>query len=327
MTQTTSNTRAFIESQQYSQFILENLGDIMLPETFYRDVSDFGSGEVLNIKTIGSVTLQEIEEDTAPTFNPIDTGNVTLTITDFIGDAWAVTDKLREDGNQVDTLLGERALAATRAFAEHHESRFLETASKVQTVGDLNLVNTRPHRWVAGGNGGTNRIMTLSDFIAARLAADKARLPMAGRVAIVDPAVAASLESLTNLVNVSNNPMFEGIVTTGFAQNHMFIRNIFGWDVWTSNFLPTLTSSETLDASAYNLANDTAEVGDVANLFMCVADDNTKPIMHAWRRQPRTTGERNFRLDQDEFKITSRFGFGGQRLDSIMTVFTDPSNY
>lgn len=327
MTQLTTNTTAFIEAQQYSQFILENIDDMMLPEIFWRDVSDFSNGTTLNIKTIGDVTLQEIDEDIAPTFNPIDTGNVTLSITDFIGDAWAVSDKLREDGSQIDQLMGARAMASTRAFAEHHETRFLSVASTIQTNANVNLVNGRPHRWVAGGAGGTNRLMTLDDFIAARLAFDKAKMPQAGRVAIVDPAVAATLESLPNLVNVSNNPMFEGIVTTGFAQNHKFVRNVYGWDVWTSNFLPTKTATEALDASSYNLANDTAEVGDVANIFMNVADDNIKPVMHAWRRMPRTTGDRNFKLDQDEFKVTSRFGFGGQRTDSIIVIFTDPANY
>ena len=45
----TSNTRAFIESEQYSSFILLNLHDGLLPETFYRNVSDFGSGDTLHI--------------------------------------------------------------------------------------------------------------------------------------------------------------------------------------------------------------------------------------------------------------------------------------
>lgn len=47
--QLTSNTRAFIEAEQYSSFILLNLHDGLLPETFFRDVSDFGSGTTLNI--------------------------------------------------------------------------------------------------------------------------------------------------------------------------------------------------------------------------------------------------------------------------------------
>lgn len=47
--QLTSNTRAFIESEVYSRFILLNLHDGLLPETMYRNVSDFGSGDTLHI--------------------------------------------------------------------------------------------------------------------------------------------------------------------------------------------------------------------------------------------------------------------------------------
>lgn len=85
--QLTTNTRAFIESEQYSQFILMNLHDGLLPETLYRNVSDFAHGETLNIKTVGTVTLQEAAEDTALTYNPIESGTITFQITDYVGDA------------------------------------------------------------------------------------------------------------------------------------------------------------------------------------------------------------------------------------------------
>jgi hypothetical protein len=84
MSQTTGNTQAFIEAQQYSDFILTNLHDGLLPSAFYRNVSDFGSGTVLNIKTVGSATIQEITENEDLTYNPIDTGTVQLQITDYV---------------------------------------------------------------------------------------------------------------------------------------------------------------------------------------------------------------------------------------------------
>src|SRR4030065_1603545 len=96
--QVTSNTRAFIEAEQYSSFILMNLHDGLLPETFYRNVSDFGSGDTLHIKTIGTVTIQEAEEDTPLIYNPIETGEITFVITEYKGDAWYGTDDLREGG-------------------------------------------------------------------------------------------------------------------------------------------------------------------------------------------------------------------------------------
>lgn len=326
MSQLTSNTSAFIEAQQYSQFILENLHDYLLPEGMWRDVTDFGSGTTLNIKTVGTVTIQDAAEDTPLNYSPIDTGTLTLTITDYVGDAWKVSDDLREDGSQVDTLMAMRAMESTRALGENHETRFLSVANAAQTGANLNLVNGRPHRWV-GSAASNARTITLEDFISMKLAFDKANSPAGGRIAIVDPVVEATLNSLTNLVNVSNNPMFEGMVTEGFARDHRFVRNVFGWDVYTSNFLPTLTATEAIDASSYGLTSETAAVGDKANIFMCVADDTCKPIMHAWRRAPQTEGWRDNEERADKYQVTSRYGLGAQRVDTLGVILTHPSNY
>ena len=328
MSQNTTNTAAFIEAQQYSKFILENLDDYLLPQGMWRDVSDFGNGSTLNIKTVGTVTLQEAWEDQPLNFSPIDTGVINLTITDYIGDAWKVTDDLREDGSQIDTLMAMRAQNSTRAFGEFHETRFLSAANGAHTNANVNLVNGRPHRWVAGGSGATDRIIDMADFVAMKLAFDKAGVPASGRIAIVDPIVEASINSLvTSATAIAYNPMWEGIITQGFAQNHKFVKNIMGFDIWTSNYLPTKTATEALDASSYGLANDTAEIGDVVNLFMCVSDDQTKPIMHAWRRMPKTEGWRDEETRSDKFQVTSRFGFGAQRIDTLGAIITTASAY
>jgi hypothetical protein len=324
---TTTQNSAFIDAQVYDTFILDNLHTMQLPEGWWRDVGMFGSGTTLNVKTIGDATIQDLAEDVEPVFAPIDTGTLTLSITDWVGDSWYITDKMREDGSQVDALVAMRAQSATRALAEYHETRFLTAANAAQTSANVNLVNGRPHRWVAGGAGATNRVMTLEDFIAAKLAFDKANVPAFGRIAIIDPIVEATLNSLTNLVNVSNNPRFEGIVTEGFAKQNRFVKNIFGFDVYISNLLPVKTATEALNASSYGLANDTAEIGDVANLFMCVADDQVKPLMHAWRRQVKTETWRQHGLERDAFKTSSRFGFGAQRTDSLITILTTSTTY
>jgi hypothetical protein len=328
MAHTTANTTAFIESQQYSQFILDNLHDYLLPEGMYRDVTDFGSGTTLNIKTVGTVTLQDAAEDTPLNFTNIDTGTITLSITDYIGDAWKVTDDLREDGSQVDQLMAMRAMESTRALGENHEGRFLAVANGGQTAANLNLVNGRPHRFVAGGAGAATRNVVLGDFVAMKLAFDKANAPASGRIAIVDPIVEATLNTLISSTNVVNNtPQFQGVLNEGFARDHRFVRNIMGWDIYTSNFLPSLTATEAIDGSTYDLADDTAEIGDKANIFMCVADDSCKPVMHAWRRAPQTEGWRDQEERADKYQVTSRFGFGVQRADTLGVLLTDEATY
>lgn len=304
----TSNTRAFIESEQYSAFILRNLHDGLLPTTFYRDVSDFGSGETLHIKTIGTATLQEVEEDVPLNYDPIDTGEVTMAITDYVGSAWYITDKLREDGAQIEQIQAEHQAEATRAVQENFETRFLEVCNTAQTDAAANLVNGFAHR-IASAE--TNDVIALSHFIDMKLAFDKAQVPYGNRVAIIDPVAASTLDRLVTIQS-DVTPFAEKILMNGFDRDHEFLMNLYGWNIITSNRLDKGTFGD----------GSTSVPGGVANVFMSVMDDNTKPIMAAWRRMPRVEGERNKDRRRDEFVNTARYGFGPQRADTLGIVVT-----
>lgn len=312
MAQNRANTQAFIEAEQYSSFILQNLHDGLLPEAMYRNVTDFGSGNTLHIKTVGTVTIQDGAEEVPFDYTPIESGEVTLTITDYVGDAWYVTDELREDGSQVETLLSARSTESTRAIQETFETRFLRKANSSQVNGSPNLVNGFPHRIASTA---TNNVATLDAFINMKLAFDKANVPMAGRVAIVDPVMAATLGRLVT-INSQVTPFAENILENGFARDHEFIMNLYGWHIITSNRLPTGTFSD----------GTTTVNNAVANIFMSVADDNTKPIMAAWRRMPKVEGERNKDLRRDEFVTSARWGFGTQRVDTLGVYITSAVN-
>lgn len=326
MSNVTQNTQAFIEAQQYSQFILGNLNDGLLPESFFRNVSDFPAGSQLNIKVVGTATVQDVEEDKAVTYNPIDTSTVTLGITDYIGDAWYVSDVLRQDGAQIEQLLAARGVEATRAIQEDFESKFLRTAGLMaQTAGNKNAINGFDHRWACDASADNSYKMGLSDFIDMKLSFDKANVPQAGRIALVDPVVEATLNKLAGAtVSMDRNPQFQGVLEQGFARDHKFLFNIFGWDIYTSSRLAVTSAAETI---VHNGVSDTAPIGSVANLFMNVLDDSTKPIMGAWRQMPNVEGERNKNLARDEFVTRCRFGFGRQRSESLGVVLSSASNY
>lgn len=306
--QTTDNTRAFIEAEQYSSFILLNLHDGLLPETFWRNVADFGTGEVLHIKSIGTVTIQDAEEDTPLIYNPIETGEIQFRISEYKGDAWYVTDDLREDGTDIDALLSARAAESTRALQEVFETDFLNT------IGDYFKANTGPHNV----NGfahmivapGTNHALELSDLINLRLAFDKANVPYEGRVLIVDPIVEATLN---NLVTITHDvtPFGQKILEQGLASGQRFMMQLFGWMIITSNRLPT---------GAFNDGTNT--VTGVLNIAMNVLSDQTKPVIGAWRRPPKSEGERNKDLARDEYVVRARYGFGLQRVDTLGGIAT-----
>lgn len=310
--QLTSNTQAFIEAEQYSSFILRNLEDGLLGTQFYRNVADFGSGTTLNIKTIGKATLQEAAEDTPLEYNPIESGNVTLQITNYVGDAWFVTDDLREDGNQTEALMAARAQESTRALQEVFESRFLATCNDAQTDADANLVNGFAHRIVSTE---TNDIFTLDHLIQLKLAFNKANVPDAGRVFICDSVVEATLNAQVN-ISTDVTDFAKQILMSGLASGQKFVMNFYGFDIMTSNRLPQGTFSD-----------GTTSLTGVANIAMCILDDQTKPIMGAWRRMPKVEGERNKDLARDEFVTRARWGMGPQRVDTLAIVVTSATNY
>ena len=323
MSLNTGNTTAFIEAQQYSQFILENLHDGMLPDNFTRDVSDFGTGTTLNIKTVGTATLQEVYEEQPLTYNAIDTSTVTLQITDYVGDAWSISDVLRQDGSQIESLHAMRGMESTRALQEYFETRCLATAGTA--IGNsTGTINGTKHQFYAGEST-TDFVLELEDMAYMRYSFDKANVPQFGRIAVVDPIVELTLNKLVAAQAFSNNPHFEGIVNEGFAREHRFVANIYGWDIYTSNRLPRIA-----DQDQVGQRDGTAVVGnaaDIANIFMCVASDQTKPVMRAWRQMPSVENDRNVKLKRDEFDVVARLGLGAQRVDTLGVIITSSTLY
>jgi hypothetical protein len=307
--QLTGNTRAFIESEVVSSFILKNLHDGLMPASMYRDVGDFGDGDTLLIKTIGSATLQEVEENMPMVYNPIDTGEVSLQINQYQGDAWFITDKLRQDGNSIEALLAARAQEATRAIQESVETDFFKVANEAQTNANANLVNGFAHRITASGVG---NVIATADLISMKLAFDKAQVPYAGRVGFLDPICAATLDGLVSIQSDVTS-FAQNILENGFDRDHEFLYNLYGWNLMTSNRL-----------DRGNFSDGTTAVADgVANVFMCVLDDQTKPLMMAWRQMPRSESERNKDFQRDEFLVTARWGIGAQRVDTLGILITD----
>ena len=306
--QLTTNTQAFIEAEQYSSFILTNLHDGLMPSMWYRDVGDFGSGETLNIKTIGTATIQEVSEDTAINYSPIESGEVQLVITDYVGDAWYVTDKLRQDGSQIESLMAARSQESTRAIQENFETRFYEVCNSVQTNADPMAIAGFAHRLTS--TEASARVQ-LKDLVSLKLAFDKANVPYAGRVASVDPVLAATLDNLTTITH-DVSEFGAKILENGFDRDHQFLMNLYGWNLITSNRLAKGTFSD----------GTTQVAGAVANVFMSILDDNTKPMMATWRQMPSVEGERNKDFGRDEFVTRARWGIGAQRLDTLAIYIT-----
>lgn len=315
MSITTQTNTDFIRQEVYSDFVLRTLHEKLLPEAYYRNVGDFGDGDTLNIPTLGTVTVQEVTEDEDVTFNPIESGRVQLTMTDYKGDAWYVTEKMKQDSYALNSLLAGRADESAVAISENYQTRLYEVLNAGQTAADPNTIAGRAHRLVGSATGNK---MDNDDFFKMKLAFDKANVPSEGRMAIVDPSVSYSLSAgWQGNYNVDSNPTMQRIIEEGIASGMNYVMNIAGFVIMESNLLPQIASGTDIDGTT-SLSN-----AGVANIFMSVPSDQTKPGMSAWRQMPRTESERNISKQRDEWVTTCRYGLGVQRLDTLGVIATE----
>lgn len=183
-----------------------------------------------------------------------------------------------------------------------------------------NVINGAAHRWVAAGSGSA---ISLKDFAYAKYALDVANVPVTGRVAIVDPSVDYALSQLSiATASMNYNPQWEGIVQTGMSTGMRFSRNIFGFDVYTSQNLKS-GITETLAAGGPS-ANSNPSTDGVANLFFSAAPD-VLPFVGVMRQPPKVDSEYNKDFQRDEYVTTCRYGFKLFRPENMVVVISDLS--
>jgi hypothetical protein len=198
------------------------------------------------------------------------------------------------------------------------ESDFLKVGGSYFAAGGTgasspNNINGFPHLIPSTA---TNNKFDLAQLIKARLSFDKANVPAAGRVVIIDPIADATLSSLITITN-DMTPFGIDILKNGMARGMRFVTSLFGFDIITSNRLHVASYSD----------GTTTIASGVGNLAMCILDDQTKPIMGAWRRMPKSEGERNKDRARDEHVVRCRYGFGIQRLDTLICLPTSSTAY
>ena len=259
--------------------------------------------------------MRETAENTPVVYDAIDTGEFNFTIDRYVESATFITDKAKQDAYYSEQLIASFVPKMRRAIEENLESSIFALVNQ-QTLSDLNTINNAAHRFVASGN--TNTTIALADFAKAKFALDKANVT-GSRIAIIDPSQEYILNTETNIVNVSNNPRFEGIINTGFVNDitgMSFVKNIYGFDVYVSNYLPT-QGAETINSVA-------SPATTVVNLFMGVGGDIT-PFVGAWRQEPRVEFERNKDLRRDEYVMNARFGLKLYRPESVVGILSKNS--
>lgn len=310
---TTSNSDHLIRSEIWSNQLKEILLDDLQGMGYVNWMSEFPDGNTFTIPSIGQATVRDYSENDPIVYDAMDTGEFQFTITEYLSSATYITNKNKQDMFYMNQLVSSFVPKQRRAIDEQVESTIFALQSQ-QTAANRNLINTAPHRMVAN-EGGADDLMQVSDFAKAMYSLKKANVPQQNMIAIVDPSVEYTLNTQTNLVNVSNNPMWEGLISSGIATGMRFIKNVYGFDVYTSNYLADITS-ETINS-------DTVTNGK-ANLFFSAASD-VLPFIGAWRQMPQVDSEYNKDKQRDEYVTTARYGVKLYRPENLVTIISDPS--
>jgi hypothetical protein len=308
---TTGNVTLLTRAEVWSRELKEILRDELMAQTYVRWLQEFPDGDTFKIPSIGQAYVDDYAEDEAVKYRPLDTGQFTFQITEYLSSGTYVTKKAEQDMFYMNELVSRFVPEQERAIMEHVEEAILGLQSQ-QTAANTNTINGGKHRYVATGS---SNVISVADFARANLSLNLANVSANNRVAIVDPSVAYTIETATQLVGINNNPMFEGIVSTGIATGMRFVRNVYGFDVYTSQRLATI-SSETLET--VNCA------GFKANLLFS-ADAAVTPFIGAWRQMPEVDTEYNKDFQRTEFVTTARYGVKLYRPENLITVLSNTS--
>ena len=183
------------------------------------------------------------------------------------------------------------------------------------------------HRFAAGLSD-TNNVIDLADFEYAKLALMKANVPLTNLVALVPSEVAFKMSTLTNLVDVSNNPMWEGIITQGMlSTGTRFLRNIFGFDVYVTERLPSSGSLTNVPNALVHRDGSTAgpnfnSVAGKPCLFFSAAAGDIVPWIGAFRQEPTIDMKYNMDYQRHEMVTTARYNTKIQRPENMVIAHT-----
>lgn len=311
----------------FSAQIKELLKDELIAQQYVRWLSDIPSDSIrteLKINSIGELAVDDWNESVSLPNRRMDTGQFTFKIDEFKGVKVPFTDHFFETSFQAGEVLARTPMEMKRAMDVYLETKIMELGNE-QTLNDSNVINTAKHRFVGAGDGSavpTNQL-TPEDFAYAKYALKKANVPMTGMVAVVSPESEFYLSTLSNLTDISYNPRWEGIVETGLLDTTgiRFIRNIYGFDVYVSEYLAENDGDED-ELTTYNGDSVASTDGYSTNMFFSIADDMVKPFVGAWGRTPRMVSWRDEDIETEYHQLTGSFGLGMYRPESLVSILT-----
>lgn len=322
----TAQSQALIRANIWSNQIKDVLYADLMANQWVRWLDNFPDGNTINIPSIGQLEALDYQEGNPVQYQALDTGNFTFTINNYLQSGTAITNKMKQDSFYMSELVAAFVPKQARAIKERLESDVLKQGQPGQaggqTVANQNLINGGAHRFVGSNTLSAKQTIGPADFAHALFSLKRANVPQTNLIAIVDPSVEYVINTLTNLTNVQNNPKWEGIINDGIGTGMKFVKNIYGFDVYTSQYLPLSGTNQTGASETINAVASTG--ASVCNVFFSATRD-VVPYLGAWRQMPKVDSEYNKDLQQDEYVTTARYGLKLYRPENLVTVLSDPA--
>jgi hypothetical protein len=306
-----TNNQFLIRQNLYSKQLKSLLLDELIAMKFVRILSDFPDGYTFNIPSLGEAETHDFNEGQAITYNSLDQGNFTFSFDQYKYTAISISEKFKRDSFWSPEVIASFVPKQHRALMEDVEARIWAVANSGQTASSLNTINGASHRWVASGSPAT---LAFNDFAKALYALTRANVPLNNLCAVVDPSVAYTIATNTNVTNLlSPIPQWGNIAANGVMSGFRFMFNVYGFDIYVSNYLPS-GISETI--------NSVSVTNGVTNYFFSATPGDTLPWIGAFRQHPTVYMDFNKDLQQTEYATFCEYGFKLYRPENLVTVLT-----
>lgn len=303
----TQNSQAVIRALVYSGMLREALEPELMAMNYVDEITDFPDGDKWQEVEMSGATVSDYHEGEEIDYKNIEFGTREFEINEYVNSGHNVTAKFAQDSYLAAQIMAKIPSLEARAIMADLETKILKLAMK-QTNNDANKLNGLNHRFVAGTDAEGFGILTPEDFAYASVALKKVNY-VGPKIAIIpsyqeylivsNPRIKASLQY---------NPTFEGIVRDGAMTGMKFSFNIYGWDVYTSEFLPSSSGETALKDREGTQGFSALDNMGVAVLFTNIA--GRRPFRMAWRQRPYFEGQWNMNKQREEYVTIARYGLG-----------------
>ena len=319
----TKDNAAAIKAEVYSAVLREALEPELVAMNYVDVITSFPDGEKWQDVEIGGATVSDYHEGEEIDFNGLDIKTREFEINEYVNSGHYVTAKFMQDSYLASQIMAKVSGIEARAIAADLEEKIFKLANK-QTLNNANIYNDMQHRFVAGDATAGWGVLTPEDFAYASVALNKVYYT-GPRIAIIPSFQEYKIVSNPRIkASLSYNPKFEGIVRDGAMTGMKFAFNIYGWDVYTSEFLPQTSGETSLKdkdgAQSFSALNNCGE----AILFTNIVD--RRPFRMAWRQMPKFEGSWNMHKQREEYVTVARYGLDLGDKENMIVILCADSN-